>query len=686
MTGIVVLIAFEAFGVIQSASVCKRRSAAVKIWLGLVTGLMEMMWLPSLYAFLFRFTVKAQLFALCTAGITALGLVLGKRVRGDIYKIEKKKKTPVLIMFFVMLPIMILTVYLQYTHTLRNVNGALHVGQSTYGDLCMHLSFATGLVGQSFPPEYTLLPGSTLGYPFLVDALSSTMLVFGTPLSLAFIVPGSLMTMLVFAGFFLFAWEITHSRAACVLSVLLLLLNGGLGFLYTFDLAGETSFSALNSALFGYYQTPTNMPDLNLRWVNVLCDMLIPQRTLMAGWMCVIPALYLLYTAMKSRCWCDYLALGIYSGPMVMIHTHSFLALGLISLGAFIDALIRDKKHRREDTRNFLTYGCVAAVIALPQLLTWTLPQTLDGGSLRFLFNWVNNRGDGTLRDGYIWFWVKNVGPMFLLIPAAALSVRSRRIKGLALGALILFIVSEFVIFQPNVYDNNKLFYVAYIVMLPAAAAFICNIFSKIQTRWFRGFAAAVFIAVCTLSGLVSIARECISDYEAFSAAQTAAAEYIIENTEQDTLFLTANNHNNAVASLTGRKIVCGSGSYLYYHGLDYAQQEADAVLMLAFPEELEGMYKEYGIDYIFVSDYEKDPRQVWNNYLPDASYKQETYTVDEKKIEEMYPVVCEIKYREEYQWGVRIEAIRIYAVSQRARVKFQEEQNSILQYVEINV
>lgn len=686
MIGILVLLAFELSGVLQARCICKRRPPLIRMWLGLVIGLMEMMWLPSLYAFAFGFTMKAQLFALATSGIlgAALLAVFGIHTT-DSFK-TKKAQPPLKTMLILLIPIAAISVYLHYTHTIRDVNGALHVGQSTYGDLCMHLSFATGLIGQSYPPEYTLLPGNILGYPFLVDAFSSTMLIFGTPLNLSFSIPGALMTVLVYGGFFLFSWEITRSRAASVLSLLFLFLNGGFGFLYTLDLGGETGFSAMKSALFDYYKAPANMPDLNLRWVNALCDLLIPQRTLMAGWLCVIPALYLLYTAMKSRRTGDFIALGLFSGPMVMIHTHSFLALGLISLGAFIDTLIRDKKYRNKNAVNFMIYGTIAALLALPQLMVWTFPQTIKGGSLRFLFNWVNNQGDGTLRDGYLWFWIKNVGPMFILIPIAAITARSRRIKALALGALILYAVSETVIFQPNVYDNNKLFYVAYIAILPTGCAFVCEIYRRLKGIRLRPVFAALFIMVCTLSGAISIARECISDYEAFSPSQTAAAEYIRENTFRDSLFLTSNNHNNAVASLTGRRIVCGSGSYLYYHGLDYGREEANAVLMLAFPEELQDMYAEYGIDYVFVSNYEKDLKQLWNNYVPDASLIQDYYSVDEDTIAAMYPAVCEATQKTVYDWGVYEETVRIYAVSERARVKFQEEQDGILKYIEIIV
>ena len=59
------------------------------------------------------------------------------------------------------------------------------------------------------------------------------------------------------------------------------------------------------------------------------------------------------------------------------------------------------------------------------------------------------------------------------------------------------------------------------------------------------------------------------------SKKEAAAARWIEENTPADAVFLTGNQHNNAVAALTGRDIVCGTGSYLYFHGIDYSRQQA---------------------------------------------------------------------------------------------------------------
>ena len=92
------------------------------------------------------------------------------------------------VMAAVGLPLTALSAYLQYTHCIMPASdGSFWCGQSTYGDLCMHLSFITSLENMSFPPTYNLLAGTALSYPYLTDALSTTfyMLVFSANLRLS---------------------------------------------------------------------------------------------------------------------------------------------------------------------------------------------------------------------------------------------------------------------------------------------------------------------------------------------------------------------------------------------------------------------------------------------------------------------------------------------------------------------
>lgn len=96
-----------------------------------------------------------------------------------------------------------------------------------------------------------------------------------------------------------------------------------------------------------------------------------------------------------------------------------------------------------------------------------------------------------------------------------------------------------------------------------------------------------------------------------------------MENTEPHDKFLTDTRHNNVIAALTGRNIQCGSGSYVYYHGLDYYEQEQAIRVMYEEPAWYPETFALYDIDYIVVSPYER------NNYQ-----------VDETTIASMFPCV----------------------------------------------
>ncbi len=624
MGGILLLLGFEACGCVLGEALFKRRSGVVRLWLGLTAGLLMMMWLPSLFAYLLKFTAAAQYAALAAAALLAgLGYKF-LREKGEPLCPEERRSfwgdMPPWLPLALVTPFLLLSIWLQYTHTLRVVDGALHVGQSTYGDLCLHLGIATGLQGSAYPPDYTLIQGVLLGYPFLMDALSASMIALGTDLAAAFILPGSLMMGLVYLGFVVFAWEMTRSRAAVVVSFLLLFCNGGLGFFYVLDGVWQDS-TLLGSVFTGYYDAPANMVENNIRWVNVVCDMMLPQRTLLAGWTMVVPALYLLARAMRENSRRLYVVLGVLAGAMPMIHTHSFLALALISAGCLIWTL-RHAADRKKALVDYALYAGVAAALALPQVLTWAIPQTVGGtsltGSLSLRFNWVNyDDVSGRLIDGYFWFWIKNVGPVYLLMVPAALWARGWK-RGLALGALLVYITAEVIQFQPNPYDNNKLFYVAFVLMLPLAGSYLVTLWNRLRGLPGRALLAAVFLALSLTSGALSLAREAVSDYQLFSADEAETAAYIRDELPADAVYLTGDQHNNLVAALAGRQIVCGTGSYLYYHGIDYQQAALDARSMLENPAHSAELFAGYGVDYIVLTDTER-----YNYALDEAWFAQ---------------------------------------------------------------
>ena len=265
----------------------------VRCWLGLVFGCALLMWLPCLAAFFLDFTLTAQLTAqaLCVLIVAALEIWANRRPEPPLPFFQKPTLSRTDASGLMLTGTATLfCAYLLYTHVLLpQEDGSLWVGQCTYGDLAMHLGFIESLFRQgTFPPEYSIYPGQQLNYPFLVDAASAGLRFFGLSLRMSVIIPSIVMLFCVFWGFWLLAERLTKRLAPTMMSWLLFVGNGGLGFAL---FLGKYKFSEI---LTGFYTTPTNLTKEDIRWVNVVCDMLLPQRTTMAGWCTLLAAIWLL--------------------------------------------------------------------------------------------------------------------------------------------------------------------------------------------------------------------------------------------------------------------------------------------------------------------------------------------------------------------------------------------------------
>ena len=597
MAGIFVLVFYLLCGVICARAILWDKSPLVRAWTGAAFGMLCFMWLPALFAFALRFTLSAEYCALAAMMLLTLASVFSARKRAKTpAKLTPEDRSLLKALVCLALPLTLLSAYLQYTHTLREVDGTLHVGQSTYGDLCMHLSIATSLRGSALPADYNILPGTTLGYPILTDATATTMLLFGASIQAAMIVPAAAMSALVYCGYLIFAREVTRNTPAAVVAAVLLFFNGGLGFLYDFDLSGH-DFSKITEIFTEYYKTPANQPEYNLRWSNLVCDLLLPQRTFLGGWTLLLPALYFARSALRRHETRDYLLATLFASALPMVHTHSFAALGLYCAGSCVYQFVADPENRRKLVRGAGMFLGLTLVCALPQMISSTLKQATREGFVRLHFNWVNYTDEGFV-DFYPWFWAKNIGLPLLAMICALLEWKKRDRMDFV-GAACIFVVAELVLFQPLDYDNNKLFYIWYLLMLPAAGSACVGVWRRLRGTRSRALLAALFLAGSTLSGALSIARECVSDYQLFSAADVAAAEYIEENTDPDDMFLTGLHHNNPVYALAGRDVVCGPSLFLYWHGLDYMSRDARVRAFYADPENNLDLLREYNVKYI---------------------------------------------------------------------------------------
>lgn len=670
LLGTLYFLYFQLVGILMMWRVLKKERPLTRLLLGSVTGSVLLQWVPVLFAFVFDFTFLSHVLALVATLPLLIWAGLTKPQKNNLCIGVILKQTSYHKGFLIIAGVtMLLWMYLLHTHTIPiNESGAMMAGQCTYGDMNMHLGFITSIARQgTFPPDYSLFPGTKLSYPFLSDSISSSIYLIGASLRHAYILPMVAAFLQILGSVYLLAHTLLRSRAKAVLTYLFFFLNGGLGFFYFINWSREGGYT-LKDIFTGFYTTPTNLVAHNIRWVNVIADMFLPQRATLFGYAVLFPSIWLLYKAVFHNQKAYFLPSGILVSALPMIHTHSFLGMGLISAAWLMTSLSKSTKsaNRRplptgwivlffvvvmcllqsrtekgqlqpKELFTFCIIGLIICILygiyllichiasngyrrllrtwgiyllcvlllALPQLLIWTFGHVIGNTNmLRGHFNW------GNLGDFYLWFYLKNMGLPFIL-GIAGICANRKSIRPLLMPILVIWFVIELIVFQPNVYDNNKLLYIAYLFLCVIAADYSVELYRKVKDLGGAKCLAGCALFFSLLSGLLTLGREVVSEYQLYGNNHVELAKYIEENTPADAVFLTNTRHNNEVASLTGRNLVCGSDTFLYYHGIDTTERKIHVQQMYEDPAASLPLYDQYSVDYIVVSSWERGSYSV---------------------------------------------------------------------------
>lgn len=661
---------YQILGIFLSFKIWKKENTVIKVLLGSVFGSILLQWMPVLTSLGMGFNRASHIAAFIPAAVvTGAAVLLSKKGMGEKEEKVRQKRTGKEWLqeygyFLVIVPVFLFFLAVLSSHTIDyRPDGSIHTGQATNGDMNMHLSFISSIAEQGiFPPEYSLLPKTKLSYPFLCDTISSSLYLWGSSLRFAYMLPVVFAILQVMAGVLVLAAEILKSRLKAVIAWIFFFLNGGFGVYYF--VRGAFQDSKVFTRIFTeFYQTPTNFLDGNIRWSNIIVDMLLPQRATLFGWAVLLPALYVLYRAVSLKLRGYFVVAAVMAGSLPMIHTHSFLAMGMVCamwliysmrtelnpqwktkeskielwilftfflLMCSLDVLrkliaIQDTVYLaigfagglavtvlciyfvvkgfqdaegRKMVINWAVLLAVVLLLALPQLIMWTFSQAQGEQFVRGYFNWAN------LNDTYLGFYFKNLGIVYMISLVALIFTRSRHYF-LVSPFFFIWFVGELIVFQPNVYDNNKILYIGYLFLCLLSADYLVEILGKFSSKVVQGGVLAVVLFLSSISAVLTMGREYVSDYQLYSADGVAMCRYIEKHTEPTDVILTDTRHNNEVVSMTGRNIVCGSSSFLYYHGLDYRTQEEDVGVMYQNPQDIT-LFDKYDVKYVYISNSER--------------------------------------------------------------------------------
>lgn len=682
LTGTVLFLYFQGCGILFSGFLLRKKDMITRLLCGSVLGSVLLMWIPALFSFIFGFSKLSHILAAgsCTLILFLLDFFKAENApyhlpsRECIHAFLKKHR----IFLILCSTTFILFAYMLSTHTLLVKEDGLHTGQCSYGDINFHLGVITGIsVQQTFPPEYTISPGHRLCYPFLCDSISSSLYTFGASLRYAYMFPMYFAILQVMTGFYCFAYTWLKKVSKACLAWFLFFYNGGFGFLYFLDWTNNKTYFFQN-IFTEYYQTPTNLISNNIRFVNVIVDMLLPQRATLFGYAVLFPCLWLLWRAVYHQEKDLFAFCALLVGALPMIHTHSFLAMAMVSASWLLMQLYHSLPHKLpikkpglflclsfftgmsilqlfshgeagSDSPVFMkiclsvlallflfgitalcsyikqngckellfTWGIYLVIIlmlALPQLFNWTFSQASGSGFTTSHFNW-SNQG-----DPYLWFYIKNFGVIFLLL-IPALIYCSKKTFAITCPAFLIWFVMELISFSPNTYDNNKLLYVVYLFLCCLCADYGDWIYQKAKRLPGVRLWTVCFLLLSCVSAILTIGREMVSDYTLYANNHVEAALYIEQSTPPDTVILTNDRHVNEITSLTGRNIVNGSPLLLSTHGIYDENKVQDVKSMFEDPISSATLFKKYNVDYIMISSWER------NSFTLDESLFDQTFT-----------------------------------------------------------
>jgi hypothetical protein len=548
-----------------------------------------------------------------------------------------------------------------------NQAGDLVAGHvNIWGDWAVHLTMTTAIAQRGVNISSPILINAPFAYPFFINAVSALLLKLNVDFLSAMILPslissiGLVLTLLWSFKSFFKSWNVS------LVASLLFLLSGGLGFLYLGNNLFNSEFPLRE--LVNPSQQYTRIDEVGIKWINVIDSMIIPQRSFALGFSLAIIALTLLYEwwlAHKKFSW-KIIVSGLLLGLLPIIHTYAFLASFLIlsfwSSSDLILSLIKNKASLIKKNyilvffktlKPWLFLAVFVGVIATPLLFIIGVMTIGDLNSLNatkslsMLWGWLA----GEYHQPWWFFALQNWGvlPIVALfgLVVFALDYKSKINKTRAIliftPFFLIFILANIVKLQPYTWDNTKFFIWSHFAFSGLGALALSYGYHLAKKVWLKKhknlvlfgastFALSLLFAVSITSGTLDayrILRHQLSSHVFLNKAELSLAEWAINNSDPNSVWLTGDQHNHWLFTMTGRQPIMAYRGWLWTHGYNYQNQERAVSSLYINPKNYLNLLKLYQIDFVVIGPNEKTVwkanESAWMEIFPVIHQNQST-------------------------------------------------------------
>lgn len=474
-------------------------------------------------------------------------------------------------------------------------NGGLYTGIiNAYGDVAWHASNITMFAGgQTIPPTDPIFAGTRLNYPFLINFLSAQLLVSGASLPQSFTLPAVILIPLLLTLLYCFVRELTGTKKAAIIALLLFLFGGAAFGWVRFDTDWQVSGRSLTDFLFhlpnrDYSGVGTDTDGFH--FLNPVTSLLLPQRSFLIG-LPLAMSIVVLLAARRHKYY--YLTAGILAGLLPLWHAHTVLALIPVIMALFWIS----------PGRQWLWFIVPAGIIGLPEIAYYALASSESGSFLRWGPGWMAGQ------ENIVWYWLKNNGVLLPVVVWGLWRPSNKQLKALAIAGLVIFFTANLWLFAPWAWDNFKLFIYWLVFALPLVSLVAAQLLSA-RKNWLVPAAVIVVIGFHILAGSLDIwklALPTATTWLEWDNNQTAFAKEIARVTKPGESIVTAPIHNSPVA-LAGRPSYLGYAAHVWSHGGNpWVREKA----IQPFYEGQLSQLPEITPDYILVSPVERSKYAV---------------------------------------------------------------------------
>lgn len=463
-----------------------------------------------------------------------------------------------------------------------------------WADWSMHLALAANFAYRPLEHWFDSLPvyaGAPVTYPFVSNLVSGLLLRLGFSYPFSFLVPSIVATMITLVVLYQFFTVLLRSSKASCLAATTVLCSGGIG---AFLLLNEKGLSILWDPTV----TTTQIPALAIEMNTIVASMLIPQRAFLFGFPLGLLLLQFLYTQFFSK---DnntafsprqYIGMGLLAGLLPIIHTHTYLVIVFASVWIGLFSLSSWKR--------WLYFAVPAAIVSLVVYLTFLKDGVSSSAFFSLVPGWYAR--DGIL--SWVWFWLKNWGAFLGVAAIGTIQLRTQRTRKLfnfALFFWVLFLVGNLVQFQPQIWDNTKIFAWVYVGLTIPVVILIARLYrvSRIGT-----LSAALLVFVLIFSGAIDLLHNLNHEKKTFQMLSSqeislgiAARQFI----PPEEFVLTPASVTNPISMIGGRSVVLGYPGWAFSYGLSYADRERDITEAYQGIQALDTVAARYGATYVYV-------------------------------------------------------------------------------------